>query len=421
MNAAAHVTARANDRAITGLTAICHGLLHAYELSIPILMTVWLQELGVSKAVLGVAVTTGYALFGLGALPGGVLADRFGSRRLIMGCLLGMGGAFLLLSMAQGLILITVALVLWGAAASVYHPAGLALISKGAARRGHVFAYHGMAGNVGTALGPLATTLLLPFFDWRVVSALLALPALGALLLTWRLHVDEAAALSAQEQQALLSTSAFSWAALGRGSRQLFASAFLIVFAIMMLSGLFYRGVLTFLPELLSGFSTLEPVQLGQATLEPGRYVYVGLLLVGVGGQYVGGRLTDRLPVEWGIAGAFAALTGVALLYLPMAHLGLAPLLGISAALGFFLFGVQPLYQAAVAEYTPAGARGLSYGYTYLGVFGVGALGAALTGLLLDLQGAPVLFAVLAALSGTAAAAALVLRRRTAEQASVAS
>lgn len=401
---------RSNDRAITGLTSVSHALVHTYELSIPILMTVWLQEFGVSKAVLGAVVAGGYALFGLGALPGGVLTDRYGSKRLIVACLLGMGGAFLLLSLAQGLLLITVALVLWGAAASVYHPAGLALISKGALRRGHVFAYHGIAGNLGIALGPLAATVLLLFFDWRVVTALLALPALAVTPMARRLEVDEAAALDTAAPR-----TAFSWSRFWKDTRYLFASAFLVVFAIVMCSGLFYRGVLTFLPDLLERFTALAPVALGEFTLEPGRYVYVGLLLVGVGGQYVGGRLTDRFPVERGIAGAFVALTVIALLYLPLAQWGLAPLLGISAALGFFLFLVQPLYQAAVAEYTPAGARGLSYGYGYLGVFGVGALGAALAGGILDAFNAQVLFVVLAGLALLAAGLAFALSRRRAE------
>ncbi len=138
-------------------------------------------------------------------MPAGVLADRYGSKRLVMGCLVGMGGAFLLLSMAQGLLLITGALVLWGAAASVYHPAGLALISKGAVRRGHVFAYHGIAGNLGTALGPLTATVLLLFFDWRTVSMLLALPALAVVPLVRRLRIDEAAALGAALAGGILS------------------------------------------------------------------------------------------------------------------------------------------------------------------------------------------------------------------------
>jgi MFS family permease len=399
-----------NDRSIVGLTMIAHAMVHTYELSIPILMTLWLEEFTVTKAALGSIVAIGYGLFGLGAVPGGVLSDRFGSKRLIMGCLAGMGGAFLLLSTAQGLWMITAALVLWGAAASVYHPAGLALISKGVVRRGRAFAWHGMAGNVGIALGPLMTTIALIAFDWRTVSLLLVLPAVAALVIAARLRFDEHAGLDAEEQAATQSTA--DWSTILDRARRLFVPSFLIVFGIVMLSGLYYRGALTFLPELLGTMATLPSMALGSLTLESGRYVYVGLLLIGVGGQYVGGWLTDKVSLERGIGWTFVALTLIAALYWPAANAGLASLLTISALLGFFLFVVQPLYQATVAEYSPAEARGLSYGFTYLGVFGIGALGAALTGAVLDLFSPAVMFGVLAGLAALGAVLGFRLLRR---------
>ena len=389
-----------NDRSIVGLTMLAHAMVHTYELSIPILMTLWLEEFALSKAVLGGIVAAGYGLFGLGALPGGILADRFGSKRLIIGCLTGMGGAFLLLSLAQGLWTIGAALVLWGAAASVYHPAGLALISKGVVRRGRAFAWHGMAGNIGIALGPLATTVALIAFDWRTVSLVLVAPAVVAVAIALRLRFDEHAGLNAEEHAATQDVA--SWSTILDRSRRLFVPSFLIVFGIVMLSGLYYRGVLTFLPELLGTMATLPAMALGDLTLESARYVYVGLLLIGVGGQYVGGWLTDRISLERGIGWTFVALTLIAAAYWPAANAGLGPLLAISALLGFCLFIVQPFYQATVAEYTPAEARGLSYGFTYLGVFGVGALGAALTGAVLDLFSPAVMFGVLAALAAAA-------------------
>jgi predicted MFS family arabinose efflux permease len=121
--------------------------------------------------------------------------------------------------------------------------------------------------------------------------------------------------------------------------------------------------------------------------------------MVGIAGQYAGGRLSDRDHTERVLTGAFGMLAVVAAIYLPLAQLGTAPLLFISAVLGFFLFLVQPLYQATVAEYTPVHARGLSYGFTYLGVFGIGALGAVVSGALLDHFSPAVLFGVLSGIA----------------------
>jgi MFS family permease len=334
-----------------------------------------------------------------------------------------MGGAFVLLGLLPGLWGLGAALLAWGAAASVYHPAGLSLISTGVRQRGRALAYHGIAGNVGIAGGPLVTALLLLVFDWSVVAILLGLPALIAAVGAWRASFDEAAAVEAPSaaggeaaggeaaggDEPASAAGAMGAAALWRQTRYLFASGFAVVFALVALSGLYYRGVLTFLPDLLTPLVTIDlPIDVAA-----GRYVYAGLLAVGIAGQYVGGRLSDRDDAERILAGALAVLAGVAVVFLPVAGRGTAALLAVSAGLGFFLFLVQPLYQATVADYTPPDARGLSYGYTYLAIFGVGALGAALAGGLLHVAGPPLLFGVLAglALAGAGLGAWLAVRQ----------
>jgi MFS family permease len=401
-----------NDRSIVRLVMVGHGLVHTYELSIPIFMTVWLSAFGVTEAALGTLVGAGYVLFGVGALPGGVLADRFGARRLIAACLAGMGLSFVALGLAPGLWAVGGALVLWGAAASVYHPAALALISTGVRQRGRGLAWHGIAGNVGIAGGPLMTALLLLAVDWQTVALLLALPAFAAAGGAAYASFDETAAVD-ETQKAETPAPPEGLRALWARSAALFTASFVVVFAAAALSGLYYRGVLTFLPDLLTPLVTVDlPID-----VDTGRYVYAGLLTVGIAGQYVGGRLTEWGRPERGLVGAFGALAVVAAGFLPVAETGTAGLLGASAVLGFALFVIQPLYQATVAEYSPAGARGLSYGYTYLAVFGVGALGASLAGALLQYAGPSLLFGVLAALAGLGAAlsAGLALRRPSAE------
>ena len=386
-----------NDRAIIALTSLGHGMVHTYELSIPILMTLWLTEFSTSTALLGALVSVGYGLYGVGALPAGILADRWGSRRLIVICLAGMGASFVMLSLAPGLWTIGAALVLWGLAASIYHPAGLTLISRGVVQRGKGLALHGMAGNAGIALGPFCTALLLLVVDWRVVAACLALPALAATVYAAQASFNETAADPGVETTSASSSAAApaSFNQLWTHTRVLFASGFAVVFGIVILSGLYYRGILTFLPNLLEDVFAVD----GAVDLDPSRYVYAALLMVGMAGQYAGGWLTDRGRTEWALAGGFILLAMLGLVFWPVAQMGTVPLLAISAVLGVSLFIVQPLYQATVAEYTPSEARGLSYGFTYLGVFGVGALGAGIAGSILYWSTPPVLFAVLAGIA----------------------
>ncbi|MUW13700.1 MFS transporter [Halorubrum sp. CBA1125] len=419
---------------------IAHSAVHTYEMTVPLFMVIWLSEfdvinLGVAQfdvttATLGAMVTVGYALFGLGALPGGVIVDRLGSRRLISACLLGMGLSYILLGLAPNVLIIALALVVWGVSASVYHPAGLSLISKGVEDRGTGFAYHGIAGNLGIGLGPLLATVLLLFVHWRTVALVFGTPALLASLYATRASFDETAMVEdatadggSKAESGVESLSEFF-----SKSKRLFAGSFILVFVVVMCSGLYYRGILTFLPELLRDLPGFKPIPIdsllssgilstlgvesgSSPMLHPQDYFYSGLLLVGVVGQYVGGKLTDRFPVEYGIAGSFGVLAVLALLFVPVSEMGLVPLMALGTVLGMFLFLVQPMYQATVAEYTPTGTRGLSYGFTYLGVFGVGALGGGVAGAILAYADMAVLFLTLAGFATVALTLGLYLAR----------
>ncbi|QCS41436.1 MFS transporter [Natrinema versiforme] len=403
----------ANDRSIAGFTMAGHALVHWFETSIPIFLVVWLAEFDVGTTLLGLIVALGYAPFGLGALPGGILADRYGTKRLILCCLAGMSLSFLVLSLATSIYAIAVGLILWGIAASVYHPAGLALISTGVEDRGTVFAWHGIAGNAGIALGPFVAATLLIFLDWSLVAALLAIPGVFAVLYGLSAGFEPTAAVADEADAG--PDEALSASELVGSTRTLFASAFAVVFALVIFEGLYYRGTLTYLPEILHGLPAMSSLALpaGLEGIEPADYIYVGLLVVGIAGQYAGGKLTDRVTPARGLAGIFAVLAVLAILFIPAtaAEIGLVPVIALCGVLGFFLFAIQPFYQNAVAIYTPPDARGLSYGFTYLAEFGFGAASIALGGFVLDELSQTAFFALIAgfaAVGGLLAGALLV-------------
>jgi predicted MFS family arabinose efflux permease len=189
---------------------------------------------------------------------------------------------------------------------------------------------------------------------------------------------------------------------------------------IVMMNGLFYRGMLTFLPEVFDQF--LPPVTDFVQLFEPGSpmaeeftlssYLYVALLTIGIGGQYVGGKVSDRIPSTTGLAVVFGALVVVTVSFVPAARGGVVTLLVVSGLLGFLLFALQPLYQATIADHSPPGDRGLSYGYTYLMSFGIGATGAAIAGFLLSVVTTDGTFLALAVFPALGSLFAFALSRR---------
>ena len=429
-----------NSRSIVSFTMVSHAIVHTYELSIPILVVIWLSEFSITTAAIGTVVAVGYALFGVGALPSGVLADQYSTKWLVLVGLAGMGASFLLVSLAPGTTTIAVALALWGVFASIHHPASLSLISTGVDESGTGFAYHGMAGNLGIAFGPFLTASLLVVFNWRVVAALLVVPAALAVVYALSAEFDEMAAVDVDNvddadgvddaagaddagdttdggTDTPADDAASGLVGFLADTRALFTVGFTLVLMVVVMNGLFYRGTLTFLPDVLGGFLTdvpgpfsrIAPDSALAAEFDLASYLYAGLLTIGIAGQYTGGKLTDRIPVAAGLAAVFAALVALAVAFVPVASRGLVPLVAISALFGFVLFAIQPLYQAAIAAYSPPDGRGLSYGYTYLANFGVGAAGAAIAGYLLEMTTVARAFLLLALVPATGAVLAAVL------------
>lgn len=394
---------QSTDRRVAAFTGLAHASFHTYELAIPLFVPLWLDEFSASAATLGLVVGAGYALIGVGALPSGLLSDRFGSKTLVVTAVAGMGGGFLLLSTATGLASLTAALMLWGVAASVYHPAGLSLISRVVDDRGTVFAYHGVGGSLGTAAGPAVTAVLLVVVDWRLVAVALATPAAA---------VAVAGLLSAVDDPVGSDAGITDVRGFVDDTRALFTAGFALTMVVVMLYGVYYRGLLTFLPESLSGLALFEPVAVAGWTVDPGQYVYAGLLAVGALGQYGGGRVTHYVRSEVALVATLGVLVVLALAFVPASGVGTSAFLLVCALLGLVLYSVAPIYQVAIADRAPEGSHGLSYGYTYLGTFGVGAVGAAMAGAVLDRAGTPTLFVVLAAFAGLGAAVALALVRR---------
>lgn len=399
-----------NDRSITAFTSLAHATFHTYELSIPLFVVFWLAEFDVSAAVLGTVLAVGYGLVGVLAPISGVLADARGSRRLITVSILAMASGFSVLALATNVYVLAAAVLVWGAGASLYHPAGLSLISRNAEERGTVFAVHGAGGNVGTAGGPILTATLLVVLDWRSVVVCLLFPAAVAVALGLTIDFEETVAgrrNGGRRDEGIAGLARRMYA----DSFALFSVGFFIALAAVLSYGIYYRGILTFLPDIVRDLGVVELRTIGGLDVDASQYVYTALLTVGIAGQYVGGKLTDRIPSEYAMLTSLTALAVLAVLFLPSADAGLAAFLVVCGLLGFFLYATAPIYQAVIAEQSAETVHGLSYGYAYLGMFGIGAAGASIAGVLLTYADFASLFLALAALAFVGCSLVVVLIR----------
>jgi MFS family permease len=350
------------DRRILLNTCYGHFMSHFNMLVFPALVLPLTVRLGLGMAQVLELSFWMYLLFGLTALFWGLMADRFGARRLLFIFFLGTG----LSSFVAGLwldspVFFASALAALGLFSGIYHPAGLGLISKEMSRVSLGMGYNGMFGNLGLAMAPLLTGFI--NWLWGPQAAYLVLGGLnfgGAVLMILFPASESATATSTDSAQ-------------GNG----FLGLFIILLAAMMLGGIVYRGASVILPA----YFELKTPELYQWLIEAiGGEISQNLVattitslifLIGVLGQYSGGRCADKYEpavcylIFFGIAGPAAfwmALTRDLLL------------VGMAVIFFFFLLGMQPIENTLIARFAPKRIHHSAFGAKFVLTFGIGAL-----------------------------------------------
>ncbi|WP_137179374.1 MFS transporter [Roseomonas sp. AR75] len=109
-----------------------------------------------------------FVFYGLGSLPMGWLAERFGRPRLMAAFFLGTGGAMAVAGFASGPVTLAIALAAMGAFSAIYHPIGTAmLVDAAGARVGRAMGINGVFGNLGVAGAPIVTAAIAAGMGWR--------------------------------------------------------------------------------------------------------------------------------------------------------------------------------------------------------------------------------------------------------------
>jgi MFS family permease len=341
--------------------------------------------------------TAMFVLYGLGSLPMGWLAARFGRKALMAAFFIGTGAAMAAVGTASSPLALGAALAVMGAFAAIYHPIGTAMLVEAAGDRvGRSVGINGVFGNFGVASAPVVSAFLASQAGWRW-----AFLAPGALCLaSGLLYLREPAFDAAKAAGPQRPFPAIPPAVVRR--------AVLVLMAIAAVSGLVFNAFTLLLPKLmqerLAGSPDLLPV--------------VGLLaflttLCGGLTQFTVGRLIDRHRLRRIFLPLAAALLPCLLL---LAFADGMVVLPLAAAVAACVFGQVTVNETMTARYVAPALRAKLYSVR----FTVGFLGAAaaspLVGLLHERTGGLALpLLVLAAFAVVTFACALLFPDRPEE------
>ena len=368
------------EKSILVAMSACHALVHSYMLVFPTIYKSLGQGLDLEFARVGLVGMLSYMAFGFGALPAGFLVDRFGARNLVLFCLAGTTAASVVTFAAGGGVGVAAGLILLGFFASLYHPAGLAMISMNVRDVGKAIGIHGMAGTLGVAVAPLVAGTMTSRFGWQY--AYLFLGFAGTVLLVYILFTSK--------QTGTDSVGPGESPDAGGGAKSAWRELALVYF-IVLVYGLIYRGVMTFFPAYLS-----ERVAFIGDDVERLGFVTSGIMVISIIGPLAGGYLASHSGnIRRSLFGVFSAL---ALLSVGFYFLYGVALVLVVAPTVLLIFCFQPLQNTLIARLSHDRRRGIAYGINFTLSFGVGAIAAGIGGVIGENYGMRSIFVFMFAL-----------------------
>ena len=356
---------------IAGLTS-GHGVFHWFLQSFIVLLPEVEATFGLSKVGVGSISTVRELVSGLITLPGGIIADALRKYwGLILAlCMAGFGLGWLIVGQAPVFPLLLLGVAIVAAAASLWHlPAMASLSHHYSRRRGTALSFHGIGGNIGDAISPVATGFLLGYLAWQdILSIYAAVPIFIAFLVYWAfknigraIESDEEKSNSGQDRM--------------RQTKDILKNP--LIWVITFAGGIramAFIALITFLPSYLSN-------DLGLTDLRRG--VYFGLLVAaGIVFTPLMGYLSDRFGRKIVLVPGMLFDAAIVLL---MASFGEGvPLIILLILLGAFFYSDQPILTASALDIVGSGVATTTLGALSFARFGLSAISPIIAGYLYD-------------------------------------
>lgn len=319
-----------------------------------------------SNTQAGFAVTAYTIASGVMNAPLGVLADRVGARRVIVGGLVVVAATSVAVGLAPTYVALLIALVAMGIASGTYHAPASALIAETFtfARRGVALGTHTTAGHLAFFAAPLLAGILATQGTWRLPYVAFAVAPLLCAVVVMRIAPPGTRALGRHEWLATFSD-------IGRVARSVGSLVSISIVAQVLMS-----SALAFL--------TLFYVDARGVSPAIAAALYGVPQLAGLFAAPLSGVLSDRFGRPAVLLGALIVSGPASWLLVTMpVELAVIPLLLIGACLSFRTTATEVL----IIDTTPAARRSTVLGTYYLVNQPVGGIAAPIFGAVADSAG----------------------------------
>ena len=361
------------EKIVLSITGGSHLSVHALMLTLPSLIPILRNEFNIGLGTLGLVATISAFMFGLGAIPAGWAERKLGGRMLLILYLVGSGFSALLVSVSSSFFMMVIGLGFMGFFCSIYHPAGLTLISHRVNALTKGMAVHGIFGTVGSAAGPIMATAFAALISWRASYAFLGIFNILLALITL-------IAIPRRNQEVEEEKTENKVDKTNR-------PALIYFYITNMLMGMAYYGFTTFMPTHFAE-NTNDFMPFISDTMKAGIFPSM-VFLAGIIGQLIGGRLGSLYNRPKMLFLIVAVNIPFLLL---MGYSSDMWLVIFSIFMGMAYFSNQPISNTLIAEFTHSANRGLGYGISFFLSFGIGSLAAGFGGFIAETQGVAAVF-----------------------------
>lgn len=377
------INIRADRRTVLGVVSLGNFSQIGARLILSPIVPLIVAEFGTTKTSIGLVLTGMWAVYALTQFPSGVLADRYGERRLLIGGLASTVTASALIAVVPVFSLFALSTLLLGLGTGLFFSPAASLLSGLFTEDGKALGTLTAAGAVAGVVYPAGGGVLGGTLGWRYAvggSALLVLPIIVATVV-WTPASTERG--SSGNSRRFIDRSRV-WEIMARPGIR-----YSILLAVVF--GFVFQAITSFFPTFLQEYHGLETGTAGVA--------FGGMFALSSLFQPIMGSLSDRTTRALGFAST-AAVTGSALLVLLWTQ---GP---TGVVVGTVLLGVgmswPGVVQASLMDHLAEDQRGFGFGFLRTVYMFFAASGSVVVGSLADIGGWQLGYGVVVALLGSA-------------------